>query len=184
MTFSPELTNILLVDDDRAMRDRTSEILLRAGFHVIARPAEGSISAELTKRRHDVVMAALDWTSTSLAATVGKLKQQAGSIPLVLLYRSKVRPVRASPSFAASFAAVVRTPAVLLASLLFCREASFAFCPLISPSIVPPSPARSPRAGILVGSTLRDAEVIYPFRITGCLDWYSEPFRGLTICVG
>jgi DNA-binding NtrC family response regulator len=85
MTFSPELTNILLVDDDRAMRDRTSEILLRAGFHVIARPAEGSISAELTKRRHDVVMAALDWTSTSLAASVGKLKQQAGSIPLVLL---------------------------------------------------------------------------------------------------
>jgi len=85
MTFSPELTSILLVDDDPVMRDRTAAILLHAGYRVIARSSEGGISTELAKRRHDVIMAAMDWTAPRLATAVRELKQQAGPIPLVLL---------------------------------------------------------------------------------------------------
>jgi DNA-binding NtrC family response regulator len=73
------------MDADPEMRERVGETLRRAGYEVTGYGSLEETARQMARRRHDVVVAALDWAAGETASRVRAIHRHSAGLPLLLL---------------------------------------------------------------------------------------------------
>jgi DNA-binding NtrC family response regulator len=85
VSLSPEIKRVLIVDDDREMRETVSQTLISAGYNVDTADHGAECGRQLDARIHDAVLVAMNWGPAAAAGKIRALKRRAQPIPLLLL---------------------------------------------------------------------------------------------------